>query len=82
VDTGARITDPLLLVKLRLTPRPMKWRRPLEFLAEAREAAELRRKEAAKCKMCDGTGYKDHAGFAMDPCSCARRDPSHSAPAK
>ena len=54
----------------------------LEFLAEAREAAELRRKEAAKCKMCDGTGYKDHAGFAMDPCSCARRDPSHSAPAK
>jgi len=22
----------------------------------------------AKCPLCDGTGYKDHAGFAMDPC--------------
>lgn len=22
------------------------------------------------CHMCDGTGYKDHAGFAMDPCDC------------
>lgn len=20
------------------------------------------------CKMCDDTGYKDHAGFCMDPC--------------
>ena len=20
------------------------------------------------CPLCDGTGYKDHAGFAMDPC--------------
>lgn len=23
------------------------------------------------CTRCDGTGYKDHAGFAMDPCDHA-----------
>lgn len=22
-----------------------------------------------KCTLCDGTGYKDHAGFAMDACN-------------
>ena len=25
---------------------------------------------AAHCPMCDGTGYKDHAGFRMDLCEC------------
>lgn len=24
--------------------------------------------EARVCGACDGTGYKDYAGFAMDPC--------------
>lgn len=24
------------------------------------------------CRMCDGQGFKDHAGFCMDPCDCAR----------
>lgn len=24
-----------------------------------------------RCPMCDGTGYKDYAGFAMDPCDHA-----------
>lgn len=23
------------------------------------------------CTRCDGTGYRDHAGFSMDPCPCA-----------
>ncbi|KPH59162.1 hypothetical protein [Novosphingobium sp. ST904] len=27
---------------------------------------------AADCTMCDGTGYKDYAGFAMDPCNHIR----------
>lgn len=22
------------------------------------------------CARCDGTGYRDHAGFSMDPCPC------------
>lgn len=22
-----------------------------------------------ECKMCDGTGYKDYAGYCMDPCN-------------
>jgi hypothetical protein len=22
----------------------------------------------SECNMCDGTGYKDYAGFAIDPC--------------
>jgi len=26
------------------------------------------RVRANLCPKCDGTGYKDHAGFAMDPC--------------
>lgn len=24
--------------------------------------------------MCDGTGYKDHAGFSMDECDCGSRN--------
>ena len=24
---------------------------------------------ATVCPLCDGTGYKDHAGFAMDACN-------------
>ena len=30
---------------------------------------------AANCTMCDGTGYKDHAGFGMDPCAHSRHWP-------
>lgn len=24
----------------------------------------------ATCKRCDGTGYRDHGSFCMDPCPC------------
>lgn len=41
----------------------------------ARPAATSR--ASRKCGMCDDTGYKDYAGFAMDPCD--HRHPS-SAP--
>jgi len=26
------------------------------------------------CTMCDGTGYKDHAGFSMDPCDHVKNE--------
>lgn len=32
------------------------------------------------CTMCDGTGYKDYAGFAMDPCDHIRAGRSPASP--
>lgn len=29
------------------------------------------------CPLCDGTGYKDYAGFAMDPCDHEERNMTH-----
>lgn len=34
---------------------------------------------ATRCAMCDGTGYKDHAGFAMDACECKAPQGGHGA---
>lgn len=27
-----------------------------------------------RCKNCNGTGYKDYAGFCLDTCDCGQRD--------
>ena len=37
--------------------------------ATAISAARVTTASATVCPLCDGTGYKDHAGFAMDACN-------------
>lgn len=49
---------------------------------QVRAALAERATTAAKCTRCDGTGYKDHAGFSMDPCDCASLQPSQSEPGR
>ncbi len=49
-----------------LSARSSPWALP--FLAEMHGVGALPSNAAPECNMCDDTGYKDYAGFAMDQC--------------